>query len=367
MKTKILFVGPRRFAPHVGLKNIKIIYPTLLEPLDGCEFHLLHGKPELPDYARGLTDKYGLMFHQVKGRKISDWVRTALHIVDDFEIDVLTNLFLGYYYGFIAAKAASATNRKSVVRFAANETRVRKFAGCYTGLRGKARYVKEKYMERAAIRLSNNVIAMSPWEEKRLKNLSSDPGKVNWCMRGIDIKKYRPPLDKKEKQGARKFLFIGRKVKEKGYQLIENVASQLETEYPDIQFYFAGTFGIEKIGNRNFIGYCPPERIIQLYSEMDALILPSKSEGFPNVVTEAMAMGLPCIISKSYHNGFFTHKENILLIDLREEDLKKNILSLYKDEKLRERISCKSRKLAMDVFDHMKWGKIYRGIILNNL
>lgn len=366
MKTKILFIGPRRFAPHVGLKNTKIIYPTLFEPLKGCEFHLLHGKPELPEYTKELTKKYGLIFHRVKGRKIRDWINETVRIVNNYEIDVLTNLFLGYYYGFIVAKAAFATHQKSVVRFAANEIRVRKYAGCYTGLRGKARYVKEKYMERVAIKLAHDVIAMSPWEEERLKRISPSPGKVKWCMRGVDISKYRPS-SRKEKRRAQKFLFIGRKVKEKGYKLIESVAYELENEYPDIQFYFAGTFDIEKKGNRNFIGYYPPEKIRELYSEMDAVILPSQSEGFPNVVTEAMAMGLPCIISQSYHNGFFTHKENIMLTEFTQKDLKKNILALYKEEQLSRQIGVRSRELAVEVFDHKKWGEKYRSIILNGL
>jgi len=366
MKTKILFIGPRQFEPHVGLKNTKIIYPTLLEPLGGCEFHLLHGKPELPEYAKELTEKYGLVFHRVEGFKIRDWIIETVKIVNYIEIDVLTNLFLGYYYGFIAAKAAFATRRKSVVRFAANEISVRKYAGCYTGLRGKARYVKERYMEQKAVNLAHEVIAMSPWEEKRLKNISPSPEKVKWCMRGIDIKKYYPPGEKQIKS-ANKFLFVGRKVKEKGYQLIESVAYDLENKYPDIQFYFAGTFDVGKEGNRNFLGYYPPEKIRDLYSKMDALILPSQSEGFPNVVAEAMAMGLPCIISQSYHDSYFKHKENVMLTELTVKDLKKNILALYKDEKLSQYISIKSRDLAVQVFDHRKWAINYRDIILGGL
>lgn len=365
-KQKVLFIGPFRFRPDVGPKNIKIIYPTLLEPLHGCEFHLLHGMKRLPDFTHELTSKYGMTFHNADDHNLSTWLKKTVSIVQQHDIDVLTNVFFGFHFGMIAALAAKFTRRKSVARFAANEILVRKISGEYNGFRGTMRLFKEKIMQKLAVNYSNEVIAMSPWEEQRLKSIANKPEKVSWCMRGVDITHYAPCRLRKNSI-ARKFLFIGRNAIGKGYELIENVAKRLETSHKDIQFYFAGTFEACTKGNRHYLGYYTPDKIVDLYNDMDALILPSQSEGFANVIVEAMATGLPCIITKSYHEKYFKHGGNALLIDLTDESLEKNILQLNQDKELYRRLKSSSRELAVKEFDSKRWAKRYRRIILNDI
>lgn len=365
-KPKVLFIGPFQFRANVGPKNIKIIYPTLLEPLHGCEFHLLHGMKRLPDFTHELTSKYGMTYHNADNRNLSTWLKKTISIVQQHDIDVLTNVFFGYHFGMIAALAAKLTRRKSVARFAANEILVRKISGEYNGFRGTARLFKEKIMQKLAVNYSNEVIAMSPWEEQRLKSIANKPEKVSWCMRGVDTSHYAPRRSRKNSV-ARNFLFIGRNVIGKGYELIEKVAKRLESSHKDIQFYFAGTFKARTKGNRHYLGYYTPDKIVDLYNDMDALILPSQSEGFANVIVEAMATGLPCIITKSYHEKYFKHGNNALLTDLTEKSLEENILQLNQDKELYRRLSSSSRELAVEQFDFRKWANTYRRIILNNI
>jgi glycosyltransferase involved in cell wall biosynthesis len=360
---KVLYIGPWKFAPNVGKKNVRIIYPSLFEPLHDCEFHILHGKPELPEYTKELVERYGVVFHRIEGRKIRKWIAKATSLTKELDIDVLTNVFFGYRHGYVAAKVAQNTRRKSVVRFAANEIFVRKCSGAFRGLRGKARYLKEKIMEIRAILMANEVIAMSPWEVKRIKNLTLSPDKVKWCMRGIDVNGYAPPQERKYRV-ARNFLFVGRKRKEKGYQLIETVAKNLFPKYPDIRFYFAGDFEPGKEENRSYLGYCSHDKLKKLYYELDALILPSESEGFANVIVEAMSMGMPCIISKSYHEEYFKHKKDAMLIDLTVRELEENIIELYNDINLIARLSTNARALAKKEYDSKKWADRYREIII---
>lgn len=362
---KILFVGPRKFAPHVGQKNVDLIYPTLLEPLTDCEIHLLHGKPERPDYTNRLADKYGVHFHRVKGGKMEGWIKTAVSIVEKEGIDTLTNVFLGYYYGYIAAKAAQKSGKRSVVRFAANEICVRENAGIYSDLKGRTIKMKDLSREKNAVKLADQVISMSPAEVDRIKKLISDKrvDKVRWCMRGVDLERFFMPEEKNVKK-ANNFIFVGRKSKEKGYPLIESVAKQMEKDRPEIKFYFAGTFDKKQEGNRNYLGYVPTEKMPDLYAKMDALILPSASEGFPNVIVEAMACGLPCILTADLHSGFFRHRENVLLTQRNEAELLNNILLLHKDSNQYEMLKKESIRTSKEHFDKEYWAKIYREIII---
>ena len=366
MTINILYIGPESFLPNVGLKNVDLIYPTIFEPLEGCKIHLLHGQRDLPEYAKKLSLKYGVTFHRTNGNHILDWINTAVEIVHRYDIDVLTNVFLGYHYGYIASKVSKITKRKSVVRFAANEILVRTNMGAYKGIKGIIRRQIDFYRESTAIKFAHDVIAMSPWEEKRLRRISQNPDKVHWCMRGIDLDEFCPSKPKKSGP-ARKFIFVGRKVESKGYRLVEHAARKLASSHPDIQFFFAGDFDIHQNRNTQYLGYLTVDQLKSLYMDADVLILPSRSEGFPNVVVEAMASGVPCMISEKYHQGFFEHKKNALLIDGTESDLIANILELHNDSSLMASLRKEVRRFARQNFDCAKWKHEYRKILLSGV
>lgn len=56
---------------------------------------------------------------------------------------------------------------------------------------------------------------------------------------------------------------------------------------------------IDKVNNDKFIWYGEIENTFEFYKGIDALILTSKSEGFPNVIGEAMSIGVPIITTNA--------------------------------------------------------------------
>jgi len=95
-----------------------------------------------------------------------------------------------------------------------------------------------------------------------------------------------------------------------------------------------------------FIGRVQNEEIPRYMIASDVFVLPSFSEGFPVVILEAMASGLPIVatkvgglpeIVKDGENGFLVEPKN-------PEEIAEKVLLILKGDKLRERISENNKK-----------------------
>ena len=104
------------------------------------------------------------------------------------------------------------------------------------------------------------------------------------------------------------FVFIGRIVRDKGINELVEAFSRLANERSDVRLMLVGRFEddldplpqhtkkqIESNERISFVGYQSDVRPYLVAS--DVLVLPSYREGFPNVVLQAGAMGLPVIVT----------------------------------------------------------------------
>jgi len=90
-------------------------------------------------------------------------------------------------------------------------------------------------------------------------------------------------------------VFVGRFVEKKGLRILRLIAQRR----PDVHFALLGQGPIDPhewgLANVHVLGQQPQESIADLYRAADMLLLPSVGEGYPLVVQEAMACGLPVI------------------------------------------------------------------------
>ena len=101
---------------------------------------------------------------------------------------------------------------------------------------------------------------------------------------------------------------------------------------------------IEKI---KFIGRISNDIIHKYFLASDIFVLPSSSEGFPNVILEAMAAGLPIVASNVCGlSEILKQNENGLLVEPGvPEDLAKSILILLTNNELRSKMIINNRQL----------------------
>lgn len=134
-------------------------------------------------------------------------------------------------------------------------------------------------------------------------------------VRGIDLERFNPQLPevqvevaKIRRQGVFTFLFVGRLVRDKGINELVEAFERLNKEVPATRLILVGRQEpeldpltpetISKIDrNKNIEAVGQLSDVRPWLAAADAFVFPSYREGFPNVVIEAGAMGLPSIVT----------------------------------------------------------------------
>ena len=127
-------------------------------------------------------------------------------------------------------------------------------------------------------------------------------------VRGIDLERYDPALFTNPKPAAFTFVFIGRLVRDKGINELVAAFARLHVKHPATHLVLVGgeeheldpldTATLAEIERNSAIEAVGQQADVRPWlAGAHALVFPSYREGFPNVVIEAGAMGLPSIVT----------------------------------------------------------------------
>lgn len=127
-------------------------------------------------------------------------------------------------------------------------------------------------------------------------------------IRGIDLNYYNPELYSYKDDNIFRFVLVGRIVGDKGINELVEAFTRLNDTHPQTKLILVGPEEpeldplrsetraiIDKHPDIDAVG--PQKDVRPFYAQADAFVFPSYREGFPNVVIEAGAMGLPSIVT----------------------------------------------------------------------
>ena len=207
--------------------------------------------------------------------------------------------------------------------------------------------------------------------------ITNKPLKVlaNGNVNGIDKDYFNPELySSEDKMELRKelgilendfvFIFVGRLVRDKGINELIAAFLKLQSNTKKVKLLLVGSFendldplntetirAIEEFNNIITVGF---QRDVRPYFAIsDALVFPSYREGFPNVVLQAGAMGLPCIVTNiSGCNEIIIEGRNGTIIPVKNESAIFNaMIQLSSDKDYYSVLKSNARKMITSRYE----------------
>lgn len=184
---------------------------------------------------------------------------------------------------------------------------------------------------------------------------------------GVD-EQFFCPLEKKEKDGTLKILFVSRLIEGKGLQFVIPKIKAVNDEVAkngnkSIKLFIVGDGpyreALETLTKENkaedivsFEGRKNKDEVRAYYRSADLFILPSLSEGMPNVVLEAMASGLPIVMTPCEGSKELINGNGIIS---KPEDFDKALIEMCTSDEKRKQMGQTSRELVQE---HFRWESI---------
>jgi len=201
--------------------------------------------------------------------------------------------------------------------------------------------------------------------------LKGVPASAQKIPNGIDTERFRPAT-MAERQDARKMLavpepaavvlLVGRLVEKKGVHLFYEVSRGL----PEYHFLLVGEGPLQppKLKNLTWLPFVLPEQMHLVYQAADVFMLPSHGEGFPVAVQEAMAAGLPVLVSKGEPFAVLLDQEKACLaVERTALSLSKAVVEIFKNGELVVSLGKRSRELVVREWSFESMVKKYINLI----
>ncbi len=203
------------------------------------------------------------------------------------------------------------------------------------------------WRRRRVDRIYRTADALFPITEHVAQTLFERTGRTGEIVPvGVDLQTFRP-RNTPRPPGPLRVLSVGTVKAWKRPELVRVAAER----FRDARFVWLGDGELrtpeaaQAPANLSFPGACPRDRLPQEYHRADVLLHPSRMEGLPKVILEALASGVPVVAFDDYEPRFLSHAGAGFVVQSAEEMLVA-LGRLLADADLRARMGRAARTVA---------------------
>lgn len=234
------------------------------------------------------------------------------------------------------------------------------------------RKIPHLYTEKIAAARCDIAVACSNAVKNELIRFYGCPAKkIHVIHNGVNVEKFAP-IDKQEArkrislpQNHKYALWVGSNPQRKRL----STAIKATEKSDCAKLLVVGMTG-KNIGKTVFLGKISEQDLIAAYSAADLLIFPTVYEGFPMVPLEALACGLPTLVSEESNIGEIIKDgiQGFVINSGNPIDYQEKIDLIINDVNLLKEMAIKSRELALNYSWHNqaeKYWQIYKALLKN--
>lgn len=237
------------------------------------------------------------------------------------------------------------------------------------------RVLFQNYINRGA----SKFIALSAGEKADIESYGIESGDIAIIPNGLRIQTFIPPSGRPCSEFNVSICYLGRlDYWNKGLNILAAAFAKLPSKYHDKQLILEligpdWDGGLSKlrqdflstktIGRVNFHGPLFGERKHEVMIGSDVFVLPSRNEGMPVSVLEAMGLGLPVVVSRETNIPVDAYEAGAcLFVNLDADSLAQSLDVLLSDKTRRERMAISAQKYAVTSFSLSKIIDDYKGV-----
>jgi glycosyltransferase involved in cell wall biosynthesis len=232
---------------------------------------------------------------------------------------------------------------------------------------GKKYDERESKIKNKELNLSDYIFVPSEIVKKSLICLGIDEKKIIKIPYGVDISKFSQKKEYK-KDKILKIVFVGAITWHKGIEILLKAIKDLKAII-NVELNLVGKIVDNEILNEykglyNYHSFVPHEKLNDFYKQNDIFVFPSLIEGFGLVVLEAMASGLPVIVSDRAGSSDIVRDgiDGFVIPSGNAQMLKEKIIYFYNN---RDKIEEMGKNASLNVRNYT-WEK-YRENVRNGI
>jgi glycosyltransferase involved in cell wall biosynthesis len=180
--------------------------------------------------------------------------------------------------------------------------------------------------------------------------------------RGVDTTLFHP-AKRARKGGPFRVGYVGRLTPEKNVRFLAEVGHRLARERTEFEMFIVGE-GNESawlranVPNARLTGVLRGEELARAYADMDLFAFPSMTDTYGNVILEAMASGVPCVVTNCGGPKFLVTDGVTGLVGAGNSDFIACVETIARTPAVHRQMKVAAREFAM----RQSWDSVFEAV-----